>query len=115
MTSAIAPSAPEHWLHSFDIWATTMLMGITATVANKVAAANTERGLMSRPSPLSARGPSLLLSGFYSPLIDHAQSRSSRKHVDQHRQNDEHQNGGEQDASDNDESEWTLNLCADSG
>src|SRR5262249_43025559 len=55
----------------------------------------------------------LLRRGVSSSLIEHVRSSSSRKHVYQHRQNDEHEDGGEQDASDNDQSERALNLCAD--
>jgi len=56
MTSAIAPSAPEHWLHSFDNWATTILMGITAIAVHVVTATNTEGGLISRHPSSPAGG-----------------------------------------------------------
>jgi hypothetical protein len=56
----------------------------------------------------------LLLGWLCRPLVNHIHSSSPRKHVYQHWQNDEHQNGREQDASDHDQSKWPLNLCADS-
>src|SRR5262249_62431286 len=110
----MAPPPPGHWLHSCEVWATPPGWNTTATVANKVAAANTERGLMSRPSPSSARGPNLLLSGFCSPLIDHVRSSSPRKNIYQDWQDDKHQNGSEQNTANDDQSKRALNLCTDS-
>jgi hypothetical protein len=59
--------------------------------------------------------PASLLSRFCGCLIGYGRTSSSRKHVDQYRQDDEHQNGSEQDASHNDQRKRALNLRADRG
>ena len=56
-----------------------------------------------------------LLSRLSGPLIDDLRASSSRKHVDQYWQDDEHQNGSEEDASHDDQRKRALNLRADRG
>ena len=58
---------------------------------------------------ITVRPSEPLLSGFW----DHIRSSSSREHINQDWQNDEDENGREQDASHNDQSERALNLCTD--
>src|SRR5262249_48151567 len=93
MTSAIAPSAPEHWLHSFDIWATTMLMRITATATHAVTATNTERGLILRPSVLTAQGLKEPLAKRVQRLFDRPRpvaGEQEREDSGDHRQGNDH-------------------------
>src|SRR6266550_5810979 len=56
-----------------------------------------------------------LLSGLRRAFVNDVGPGFPRKYVDQHRQDDEHQNGSEQDASHHDQSKRALNLRTDGG
>src|SRR5260370_16909948 len=60
-------------------------------------------------SPVPATCGKRLLGGRGGSLIDHVRSRSSRKHVYQHGQNDEDENGREQDSSHDDHPNQPFN------